>query len=457
MEFIDTIKISVVVPAFNAEATLARCLSAILESTYPNYECIVVDDSSTDKSAEISSTFPVIIRPLQNGPLGPSHARNIGANIATGDILLFIDSDVVIYPDTLDMVAAYFDSRPEVSAMFGAYDDKPADDSFISQYKNLLHHFVHWQSKVEVNTFWSGCGAIRREVFIDCGGFDEMRFPKPSIEDIDLGARLRNNGHRIELIRGLKAKHLKRWTFTGLLRTDICNRAIPWTLLILRQRNLPNDLNLGTSQRFSALLATLILFELMLLVTNPIGLLLFLLSGLYMITLNFRTWPNPSRGYKNFRVQIQSSEMVLSMGVIGLSTMIAYFTNAIWAIPFLLGYLLIGGALYLLTKYERNYLENGRQSFFYSLIFLIVGSCILLLLSLPLYLYLPICISILLMVILNHRLYQFLLKKHRLLFTIGAVPMQIMYFLYSSVSFVIAIAMYYWDLHFNSSLGAKSL
>ena len=57
----------------------------------------------------------------------------------------------------------------------------------VSQYRNLLHHFVHQHGHAEASTFWAGCGAIRRAAFDAVGGFDAARFPRPSIEDIELG------------------------------------------------------------------------------------------------------------------------------------------------------------------------------------------------------------------------------------------------------------------------------
>jgi hypothetical protein len=92
-------------------------------------------------------------------------------------------------------------------------------------------------------------------VFLDAGGFDHSPFGRPFIEDMELGARLYRNGKRIWINRDLQVCHLKRWTFRGLLKSDIFDRGIPWTQLILREKNLPNDLNLRFSQRLAAMLA----------------------------------------------------------------------------------------------------------------------------------------------------------------------------------------------------------
>ena len=121
----------------------------------------------------------------------------------------------------------------------------------ISQYRNLLHHFVHQNGNREASTFWAGCGAIRRSVFEKIGGFDEKRFRRPSIEDIELGYRLRQSGYRILLDKRLQGTHLKGWNLYSLIRTDISCRAMPWSRLILETKKLPDDLNLKLGQRVS--------------------------------------------------------------------------------------------------------------------------------------------------------------------------------------------------------------
>jgi glycosyltransferase involved in cell wall biosynthesis len=247
--------ISIIIPVYNGAALLGRCLEAVAASDYEHYECIVVDDGSTDDSRAVASRFPVRLLELDGGPRGPAYARNRGAGAAGGDILFFIDADVMIAPDTLTRIAATFARYPGIDAVFGSYDDSPAVGSPVSQFKNLFHHFVHQTGSTNAVTFWSGCGAVRRAVFLAMGGFDEGRYPRPSIEDIELGYRMTAAGHQIMLNKEIQVKHLKRWTLHGMVKSDVFDRAIPWTLLIMRDRHLPNDLNLRLSQRVSMALA----------------------------------------------------------------------------------------------------------------------------------------------------------------------------------------------------------
>jgi hypothetical protein len=124
----------------------------------------------------------------------------------------------------------------------------------VSQYRNLLHHFVHQHGDAAASTFWAGCGAVRRDVFVELGGFDQERFPRPSIEDIELGYRLRAAGHRILLDKALQGTHLKRWTLRSVVKTDVLCRAIPWARLNLDRQASFTDLNLKASQRISVAL-----------------------------------------------------------------------------------------------------------------------------------------------------------------------------------------------------------
>lgn len=243
--------ISIIVPVHNGGKFLERCLDALLESTYSAQEIIVVDDASLDHSAEISRQKGVKVLQLPQQS-GPAAARNLGAKEAQGEILFFVDADVLVQRETVTRAAASFRENPGIAAVFGSYDDNPAEKNFISQYKNLYHHFVHQQSSHEAVTFWAGCGAIRREVFHAIGGFDQTRYPRPSIEDIELGYRMRRAGYQILLDKKLQVKHLKRWTLKGLLQADIFYRAVPWSKLILERQQMVNDLNLRTSDRVSA-------------------------------------------------------------------------------------------------------------------------------------------------------------------------------------------------------------
>lgn len=247
--------VSVIVPVYNGGVAFERCLAALLASQgAPPWELLVVDDGSTDRSATQARAAGarVLSSPRPRG--GPGAARNVGAAAARGALLCFIDADVAVAPDTLARVAGAFAAPDAPAALFGSYDDDPAEPDFLSQYKNLLHHYVHQTSRATATTFWAGCGAIRRAVFAELGGF-ATTYGRPAIEDIELGYRLTHAGYPIRLCHDLQVQHLKRWTPRVLLRTDLRDRAIPWTVLLLRERAVfgtaTADLNLQATQRVS--------------------------------------------------------------------------------------------------------------------------------------------------------------------------------------------------------------
>jgi len=256
--------VSVLVPVYNGREHIVKCLDALQNSSYPHFEIIVIDDCSTDDTASIArKRGATVLRTAKQS--GPGVARNTGAKHANGEVLLFVDSDVTVREDTIAKVVDDFIRDPDIAALFGSYDNEPAESNFISQYKNLFHHFHHQHAEREAFSFWAGCGAMRKDIFFEMGGFDALRYEKPSIEDIELGHRLRRKGYRIILDKNIQVKHLKRWDLRSLVRTDVLQRAIPWSRLILESKIMPNDLNLKISQKISSISVFLMIFTLPLL------------------------------------------------------------------------------------------------------------------------------------------------------------------------------------------------
>ncbi len=254
-----SIPISIVIPVWKGGATFIHCLNSLAKLDPAPLEIIIVlDGSDVDKSGDAArrAGFKVI---GYNSRKGPASARNYGASIANGDILLFLDADVAAPRQLVGRVWEYFLRFPKMSALIGSYDDDPGSLNFLSQYKNLFHHYVHQNSSTQASTFWGALGAIRKSIFISMGGFCE-EYNRPSIEDIELGYRLTAAGHLITMAPEIQVKHLKKWTIASLIRTDIFYRAIPWTHLILQTRHMPDDLNLNMNSKISALLVPFLLF-----------------------------------------------------------------------------------------------------------------------------------------------------------------------------------------------------
>jgi GT2 family glycosyltransferase len=221
-------RITAIVPATNRPSTLEACTEALTTAADPPEELIVIEEPSE---------------------LGPAQARNLGASRASGDLLVFVDSDVAVHRDAFTRIRAHFDADPNLTALFGSYDDAPADPGLVSNFRNLLHHHVHQESAGPANTFWTGLGAVRREAFASVHGFDERL---EWLEDVDLGMRLAATGARLQLDAEIQGTHLKEWTLGSMLWTDFVGRGIPWTVLLLRHQTSTSTLNLGWRHRFSA-------------------------------------------------------------------------------------------------------------------------------------------------------------------------------------------------------------
>jgi glycosyltransferase involved in cell wall biosynthesis len=253
--------LSVIVPVYNGGAELRDCLSALMRSRYPReaWELIVIDDGSTDDSALVAAGCADVVMRLPFKPRGPAYARNRGCEIGRGEVLVFIDADVCVHDDVLDRIAALFASEPALSAAFGSYDAAPRAPGAVSQFRNLLHHFVHQANPGDAETFWSGCGAVRREALLDVQMFDEWHYSRPEIEDIDVGRRLRTAGHRIVLRPEIQCTHLRRWSLRGMVRTDFGNRGVPWMRSLLQERILAefHTLNVSYKERLCAAFALL--------------------------------------------------------------------------------------------------------------------------------------------------------------------------------------------------------
>lgn len=277
--------VSIVIAVHDGGRDLERCLSGIDALTYPNRECILVDDASTDSMAALgaeSRDVQLITLDRQNGP---AFARNVGAKQARGDILFFTDADVVLHPSAVSIAATALCQDEHIAAVFGSYDDDPGHPSYLSQYRNLLHHWVHQTSHEDAFSFWSGCGAVRKQVFDELGGFNS-RYSAPSIEDIEFGARARRAGHAIRLEKSMLGKHLKQWQFGTMIKTDIFRRAIPWMVLILQQGKVPVDLNLDAGSRLATVAAGLLALMLgWLLLTGQVTALLPALAVLFLASL----------------------------------------------------------------------------------------------------------------------------------------------------------------------------
>ncbi len=252
--------VAIVVPVGGAAPAWVRAAESLRRLEPPPGAIVAVIDGPDRALTATATAIGATVLTLDERR-GPAGARNRGARAAGRAVLLFVDADVEVPVDLVARVAAFFTAHPEVAAVFGSYDAQPDARGLVSQFRNLLHHFVHQTASETASTFWAGCGAVRRQAFDHVGGFDES-WTEPSIEDIDLGSRLVAEGYPIRLVKDLQVKHLKRWRLGDMLATDLWRRAVPWSELMFRERRLINDLNVKYRDRLSVVMAFVALWAL---------------------------------------------------------------------------------------------------------------------------------------------------------------------------------------------------
>lgn len=211
----STADFSIIVPSFNSEEFIARCLEHILKyCDQSRCEVIVVDDASTDQSPNIIENYPVrLVKRDKNG--GPAAARNTGAALATGKLLVFVDADVLIGPDTFEQISAHFADGSEVDAVTGLFSlDETTDVASATTYKNRYMNYVFRKTPKRANFLFGSIAAIRADKFIPWP--EDLRFG----EDAFLGQLLTSRGNTIILDHNLEIKHLKKYTWLSLFKND---------------------------------------------------------------------------------------------------------------------------------------------------------------------------------------------------------------------------------------------
>ncbi len=196
-------KLSVIIPTYNAETTLPFLLDSLSNQSFPEFEVIIVDDNSYDNSPQIvnSSPYKLIQLPKNHGP---AYCRNIGAENAQGEILVFTDSDCRVHDKWIENIKGYF-LKQDIDAIMGKLTLMPS--TFLGDSISALGFPAGgaigfdkiW--KVDENGYTkslSTCNcALRKEVFREVGGFDTS-FPFPGGEDSLLAYDLLRLGYKIK-------------------------------------------------------------------------------------------------------------------------------------------------------------------------------------------------------------------------------------------------------------------
>jgi O-antigen biosynthesis protein len=199
-------KASVIVCAYQAEETIDECLQSLMELNYPDYEVLVVDDGSTDATAEIASEYPV--RLLREGRFGLSSARNLGLERAEGEIIAYIDADAQADPDWLIYLALALESHKTAGA--GGPNPTPYDDPFSSQcVARAPGGPIHVLLDNERAEHVPGCNmAFWREPLLEIGGFDPVY--RTAGDDVDVCWKLTDKGYGLRFHPSALVWHRRR-------------------------------------------------------------------------------------------------------------------------------------------------------------------------------------------------------------------------------------------------------
>lgn len=224
----NNLQVSVIIPVKNGNKTLGACLRSIKRSYFKNVEILVVDDRSTDNSVEIAESYNCKVLQSPEGD-GANRARNFGAKNAKGDILVFIDSDVVIKRDTILTVVETLEDGG-VDAVVGIYTTRHRHENLVSQYKNLWIRYSYLKSPPAIDWLFGAISGVKRDVFDNIGGFDVELLAHHGNDDIELGKRFTQANLSIVLNLDIEVEHLKNYTVLSFIKNEF-NRSLGFAKL----------------------------------------------------------------------------------------------------------------------------------------------------------------------------------------------------------------------------------
>jgi len=287
--------VSIVIPTYNAERFMTPLLASIFRNKIDDMEVIIVDDCSNDNTVKIARTYPVrVIELKKNG--GPAKARNIGVEAAKGDIVFFLDSDVIVMDGAIKEVEDYFDKNPSANCVIGVCSTEPLNRGFVPAYMAMFEyiHLIGLQY-AGVSVFAPRCGAIKRDFFLKIGGYDE-NYRGADVEDFELARRI-NKTDCIILDPKIVVRH-QFANFRQALRIYF-RRTVMWVHLFFKAKKLDNA---GPTSPGNGIAAICAFFSFILLFFVPLAgfarLPFLFLMTVYIIS-NLRWW-NFMRREKGF-------------------------------------------------------------------------------------------------------------------------------------------------------------
>ena len=206
--------ISIVIPTYNSEKFMPNLLDSIFNNGIEDMEVIIVDDCSNDDTVKIAKSYPVRVIELEKNE-GPAKARNIGVKAAKGDIIFFLDSDVIVLDGAIKEVKDYFGKNPSANCVIGICSTESLNNGFVPKYMAMFEyiHLIGTKDN-KVSVFAPRCGAVRKDFFEKIGGYNEM-YRGADVEDFEFA------------------------TFKQAAR-NYFKRAVMWVHLFLKEKKLDN-------------------------------------------------------------------------------------------------------------------------------------------------------------------------------------------------------------------------
>lgn len=274
---------SIIVPCYNAEKTITLCLNSIISQTSISDEIILVDDASRDQFSQQIAGQVKIIKRKMNG--GAAAARNEGAIVAQGEILIFIDADVELMGSEIETIKDYFRNNPGVNTLTGTLNPGFGPVDFFTDYKNSYMSYIFSKCRLDVNFVYGSVCAIRSSDYIPWP--EEPRLG----EDSHWGYLLSLAGLKIHLLKNISVRHLKQYSFLSLVKNDF-KIAQNFSLLFmkyLRWKTLYTREPFGHTSKYQKLsLVLAVLLPCGLFISGKYG--LFLIISWFLVNLPFFYW-----------------------------------------------------------------------------------------------------------------------------------------------------------------------
>ena len=230
--------VSFVIPVYNAEKSIKRCLDAIYAQTYKDFEVVVVDDNSTDNSVNIIKKYRCELIQLEKNE-GPARARNVGVSRARGEYIMFVDGDCILSKNSLEYLIESFKTHPEAACVSGVFSAHPIHKDWFGLYRDLQLYWWHFNSDENASVFLLTGGMIKKEIFKEIGGFNED-YKNADAEDYEFGHRV-SKRYEMLLDKRVRYNHYDFHSPFFNLIEKLFMRSMMWVPLFIKRGKLESN------------------------------------------------------------------------------------------------------------------------------------------------------------------------------------------------------------------------